>query len=80
MTLTPRQYDVLERLALGRTYAEAAIDLGVSKQTIKRTVNDTYARLGVTCLAEALLSVGWLSVPVRPSEPLALVRASAVGP
>ena len=67
--LTARQTQVLAALASGRTYTEAAHELGLSTSTIRGHVNDIHKRLGVTCLAEALAAVGWLTIPARSSSP-----------
>lgn len=47
LPLTPRQAEVLARLAAGRTNGGIAADLGISPNTVARHVEQVYARLGV---------------------------------
>jgi DNA-binding CsgD family transcriptional regulator len=42
---------------------EAARVAGVSEQTVKNTLSDLYADLGVHNRIEALIALGWLKVP-----------------
>jgi DNA-binding NarL/FixJ family response regulator len=46
--LTPRQAELLERLALGLTNAEIAASLGVAPATVKTMLERLYRRAGVT--------------------------------
>lgn len=47
MTLTARQYDVLVCLSRGMTRAEAAAELGIAAETVKRHAVELYRRLEV---------------------------------
>lgn len=52
--LTPRERDVLDRLARGASYADIAADLVVSTNTVKTHVASLYAKLGAGRRSEAL--------------------------
>ncbi len=45
--LTPRQLEILTLLRDGRTQGEVARLLGISYQTVKNHMTDSYARLGI---------------------------------
>ncbi len=45
--LTPREHEVLERIALGRSNAFIANDLVVSPKTLDRHIANVYAKLGL---------------------------------
>jgi DNA-binding CsgD family transcriptional regulator len=53
LSLTRRQAEVLALLAAGRTDAEIAAELGISRHTIRRHVEGIYERLGVRNRAQA---------------------------
>ena len=53
--LTAREADVLRLLARGRTYAQAAIELGMSVHTIGTHVKNAYRKLDVHSAAAAVL-------------------------
>ncbi|WP_316670099.1 helix-turn-helix transcriptional regulator [uncultured Propionibacterium sp.] len=53
--LTPRQTDVLQGLAEGKTLGRIAADLGLGKETIRSTAKQMYKRLGVHDRASAVL-------------------------
>lgn len=61
--LTPRQAEVLRLAALGFTYDEIGLHLGIARTTVRDTLWHVYDRLDVGCLVEALAAVGWLVVP-----------------
>jgi DNA-binding CsgD family transcriptional regulator len=46
--LTPRQWELLHLVASGRTNAEIARELVVSKDTVRKHLENIFARLGVT--------------------------------
>lgn len=52
--LSPREREVLTRLADGSTNPEIAAELGVSNETVKTLVTRTYAKLGARRRAEAV--------------------------
>lgn len=53
--LTAREADVLRLLARGRTYAQAAMELGMSAHTIGTHVKSAYRKLDVHSAAAAVL-------------------------
>lgn len=46
-TLTPREHEILEHVADGRTNAEVAWLLGISPDTVRKHLENAYAKLGV---------------------------------
>ena len=52
--LTEREADVLRLLARGRTYAQAAAELGMSAHTVGTHVKNCYRKLGARCAAHAV--------------------------
>lgn len=52
--LTPREADVLERIAEGRTNPEIAAELFLTVPTVKSYVNQVFQKLGVRTRAEAV--------------------------
>jgi len=55
--LTPREADVLERIAAGRSNPEIAAELFLTVPTVKSYVNQVFAKLGVRSRAEAVALV-----------------------
>jgi DNA-binding CsgD family transcriptional regulator len=58
--LTPRQLQLLRRVAIGDTNRQIARDLGLSEATVRKHLENVYARLGVHSRTEALASTGSL--------------------
>ena len=54
LDLTDRETDVLRRLVDGRTYDQAASDLGISASTVRTHVRAIYRKLQVHSVAEAV--------------------------
>lgn len=52
--LTPRQLELLRRVAMGRTNRQIARDLGVSEGTVRKHLENIYRRLDVQSRTEAL--------------------------
>ena len=52
--LTPRERDLLEELAIGRSYAEAAERLGVSVSTIETHIRNLYRKLEAHSKTQAI--------------------------
>jgi DNA-binding CsgD family transcriptional regulator len=52
--LTPRQWELLHLVAFGRTNAEIARELVVSEGTVRKHVENIFARLGVTNRTSAI--------------------------
>ncbi|WFR67358.1 helix-turn-helix transcriptional regulator [Curtobacterium flaccumfaciens] len=55
--LTPREADVLERIAAGRSNPEIAAELFLTVPTVKSYVNQVFTKLGVRTRAEAVALV-----------------------
>lgn len=55
--LTPREADVLEHIASGRTNPQIAAELFLTVPTVKSYVNQVFAKLGVATRAEAVARV-----------------------
>ena len=53
--LTAREADVLRLLARGRTYAQAAAELGMSAHTVSTHVKNAYRKLDVHSAGAAVL-------------------------
>ncbi|MBA3306614.1 MAG: HDOD domain-containing protein, partial [Thermoleophilaceae bacterium] len=61
--LSTRELDVLKRLALGKVYKQIAHDLELSTSTVRTHLHNTYAKLGASDRAQAVLIAtdrGWL--------------------
>ncbi len=52
MTLTPRQQEILKRVATGQLYKEVARDLGISENGVARHVDNMRLALKVKSTAE----------------------------
>jgi len=52
--LTPRQVEVLIRLARGLSYQSIALELGVSRETVKTHLSHLYGILNITSKSEAV--------------------------
>jgi DNA-binding CsgD family transcriptional regulator len=67
--LSPREFEVLERVADGMTYAETGAELGIAVSTVRSTINSAYPRLGVQSSSQAVAEMarsGWLGFTVPP--------------
>lgn len=63
---TAREREVLAELALGRTNAEIARQLGISERTVRFHMENLFGRLGVENRVEAVMKamqLGWLEAP-----------------
>ena len=63
--LTEREVEVLQCLAQGYTNKEAAVQLGISMQTIKFHVSSIFSKLGVNNRTEAVsvgVRLGWVTL------------------
>ncbi len=54
-TLTPREAAVLQLIARGCTYAQAADQLGISLHTVADHIKNAYRKLGVRSGAAAVM-------------------------
>lgn len=82
MTLTPREYAVLERRAVGLPIKDVALELGTSPQTVKNQCHSAYAKLDVPGLVEAMNVLGWVTITPRAEyvrRQVALERAGYLG-
>lgn len=61
--LTARQRDVLAKVSAGKTDRQVARDLGVAEGTVRRHLEDAYARLGVHSRTEAVDATRTYRVP-----------------
>lgn len=61
--LTPRQYEVVRRLALGQKWDVICADLGISRMTLARYVQEARERYNVQTKPELWAALGWLQVP-----------------
>jgi DNA-binding CsgD family transcriptional regulator len=55
--LTPRQLELLRRVAVGDTNRQVARDLGLSEGTVRKHLEHIYARLGVHSRTEAVAQI-----------------------
>lgn len=53
--LTPREKNVLEMLARGKSYADVGATLGVSENTVRSHVRSIYEKLGASSKTEAVM-------------------------
>lgn len=67
--LTPRQKQVMHRIASGMLNAQIASELGVSEITVKIYRGEGMKRLGVKTLGEFIQKAKLLGLAVAPSEP-----------
>jgi len=61
--LSGRELDVLKKLASGKVYKQIALDLELSTSTVRTHLHNTYAKLGASDRAQAVLIAtdrGWL--------------------
>jgi DNA-binding NarL/FixJ family response regulator len=54
LTLSPRFLDVLRLMAEGKTTREIALELGLSRYTVKNYIERIYERLGARDRAQAV--------------------------
>ena len=60
---TVREMEALACVVTCHGYAPAAQALGLTLDGLRMRMRALYVRLGVTSLTEALIAVGWLTVP-----------------
>jgi DNA-binding NarL/FixJ family response regulator len=61
--MSPREVDVLRRLARGMVYKQIATELGLSTSTVRTHLHNVYGKLGATDRAQAVLIAterGWI--------------------
>jgi DNA-binding CsgD family transcriptional regulator len=67
--LTPRQAQILARLATGMTMREIAAELGISVSTVKNHLAVIYRTLGVHNSAGAFTKMGWIKTEADAPPP-----------
>ena len=60
--LTPRQTEILQLLANGNSHRQIALNLGISKDTIKNHMHDIGNRLGTQGRVEAIMYAAYLGI------------------
>jgi DNA-binding CsgD family transcriptional regulator len=60
--LSPREREVLQRVATGDTNRTIAAELGIGDETVKTLLTRTYAKLGVRRRAEAVSAAHELGI------------------
>lgn len=60
--LSPRECEILDRLAAGRSNKEMARDLGISPNTVKTHVARIYEKLDVRRRVQAIEKARWLAL------------------
>ncbi|MCK7558065.1 response regulator transcription factor [Chitinophaga sedimenti] len=61
--LSDREKEVLRGIAEGKSYSKIALDLFISKETVRSHIKNIYQKLAVNCKADALKVAGsnrWL--------------------
>lgn len=61
--LSRRELEIISLLAYGYTAQEVAGKLFLTESTVKNHTQFAYRKLGVNCLVQALLELGWLTPP-----------------
>ncbi|MET0465571.1 MAG: response regulator transcription factor [Chitinophagaceae bacterium] len=62
--LSDREQEVLKSIAAGKTYSKIALDLFISKETVRSHIKNIYQKLAVNCKADAIKVAGdnkWLT-------------------
>jgi DNA-binding CsgD family transcriptional regulator len=75
--LSPRQREILDLVAEGRTSKEIAVELGISESTVKWHLANAFERLGASSRAEAVARAIRSNGAVVVTEPTARVRPGA---
>ncbi len=69
-TLTPREFEVLQKAALGLSNRQIGDELGIAEQTVKNHLSSAMRKLSIHDRTHAVvmaLGNGWISLPVDPS-------------
>lgn len=74
--LTPRQQEVCRLVARGLTNAQIGTRLGVSERTVRKHLEDVFARTG--CASRTAVALWWRSTTTVADAPLS--RAAPAGP
>jgi DNA-binding NarL/FixJ family response regulator len=66
--LTKRQLRILVLVGLGFTNEEIAQALGITHRTVQTHLTAVFARLGVKSRTQALVTLGWVTIPAQYLE------------
>jgi DNA-binding CsgD family transcriptional regulator len=69
--LTTRQADTLRYVALGHSPSQAAAEMGIARRTVDKHLQNVYAKLGASSLAQAA-ATAWAAVGVEHPQVTAL--------
>ena len=61
--LTPREYEVVRRFALGQTWPTVQADLSITQTTVHAHRRNALAKYGAHRMVELYAALGWLHVP-----------------
>jgi DNA-binding NarL/FixJ family response regulator len=64
-TLTPREAEIMDAIARGRSNRDIAAELFVAEKTVKNTINRIYTKLAVSSRSEAIAR--WLGTDGEPA-------------
>lgn len=66
--LTKRQLRILVLVGLGFTNEEIGAAIGITSRTVQTHLTNIYSRLGVKSRVEALVTLGWVTIPKQYLE------------
>lgn len=66
--LTKRQLRILVLVGLGFTNEEIGAAIGITSRTVQTHLTNIYSRLGVKSRVEALVTLGWVTIPAQYLE------------
>lgn len=61
--LSPREFEILQKVAAGRTKQQIALEMAIEPSTVRSAAHKAYARLGVSNAAQAVAAMyddGWM--------------------
>jgi FixJ family two-component response regulator len=61
--LSPREWEVVRRFALGQTYEQVAAGLGITRATVNSHRQRVSDKCGGGSLLDVLRKIGWLRIP-----------------
>jgi FixJ family two-component response regulator len=67
--LSPREWEVVRRFALGQTWEEICHDLGISRNTLMIHRSHAVAKFRAETLIGLFRAMGWLRVPSPYTAP-----------
>lgn len=66
--LTKCQLRILVLVGLGFTNEEIGAAIGITSRTVQTHLTNIYSRLGVKSRVEALVTLGWVTIPAQYLE------------